>query len=41
MPTTVCQNGGVCTVNGLDYLCKCAVGWSGTNCQTKESMFDS
>ncbi|CAF0732018.1 unnamed protein product [Adineta steineri] len=36
MPTSICQNGGVCTIHGLDYRCKCATGWSGTNCQTKD-----
>jgi hypothetical protein len=39
MPSTVCQNGGVCTVNELDFICKCATGWSGRNCQTRERMF--
>lgn len=29
--TLGCQNGGVCGVNGI---CQCAVGWTGTNCQT-------
>ena len=38
MPLTVCQNGGECTMHGIDYACKCAPGWSGTNCQIKESM---
>ncbi|CAF4489200.1 unnamed protein product [Rotaria socialis] len=37
MPSIVCKNGGVCTINGPDYLCKCAMGWSGTNCQEKVS----
>ncbi len=38
MPLTVCQNGGVCTINGPNYLCNCARGWTGTNCETKDSM---
>jgi hypothetical protein len=38
MPSSVCQNGGTCTVNGADYLCNCAAGWSGPNCQTPGSM---
>ncbi len=33
---SVCWNGGVCIVKGVDYLCKCAVGWSGRNCQTRD-----
>jgi hypothetical protein len=37
-PASVCLNGGVCTINGADYLCNCAAGWSGTNCQTQGGM---
>ncbi len=36
-PTT-CQNGGTCSINGPDFLCHCPTGWTGTNCQTQESM---
>ncbi len=38
MPESLCLNGGECTMNGVDYACKCATGWTGKNCQTKESM---
>jgi hypothetical protein len=38
MPSSVCQNGGTCTVNGADYLCNCAAGWSGPNCQTRQTF---
>jgi len=37
-PTTVCQNGGTCTINGADYLCNCPMGWTGTNCQTEDTI---
>jgi hypothetical protein len=38
MPEIVCLNGGLCTVNGPNYLCKCAAGWTGANCETQDSM---
>ena len=38
MPTSVCQNGGICSVNGATYACKCASGWSGPNCITQDRM---
>ena len=38
MPERLCQNGGECLLNEADYLCKCATGWTGRNCQTQESM---
>ncbi len=37
----ICQNGGTCIViptNIASYLCNCAAGWSGTNCEISESM---
>ena len=37
MPTAMCQNGGTCSVNGANYACKCASGWSGPNCSTQDS----
>ena len=36
--STLCKNGGTCTLNGADYLCKCAAGWTGRNCETKARM---
>jgi len=38
MPGTVCQNGGTCTMNGAGYLCSCAIGWSGSNCETQNTV---
>jgi hypothetical protein len=35
----VCLNGGTCVINDVDYLCKCAAGWSGRNCQVAEGMY--
>ncbi|CAF3317293.1 unnamed protein product [Rotaria socialis] len=37
IPTIVCQNGGACNINGADYLCSCAIGWTGRNCQTPQN----
>ncbi|CAF4375540.1 unnamed protein product, partial [Rotaria socialis] len=37
IPTIVCQNGGTCNINGADYLCSCAIGWTGRNCQTPQN----
>jgi hypothetical protein len=34
----LCLNGGTCTVNGANYLCKCTGGWGGTNCQIRDGM---
>jgi Notch-like protein len=34
----ICQNSGTCTINGAGYLCRCAIGWSGTNCQTPDTI---
>ncbi|CAF0971130.1 unnamed protein product [Adineta ricciae] len=36
MADRMCQNGGECTVNGDDYLCRCASGWGGRNCEVRE-----
>ncbi|CAF1156729.1 unnamed protein product [Rotaria magnacalcarata] len=36
-PATVCQNGGTCNINGANYLCSCAIGWTGQNCQTLQT----
>ena len=38
MADRVCQNGGECTVNGDDYLCRCVSGWGGRNCEVREGM---
>ena len=38
MASTVCQNGATCTINGAGYVCKCAQGWTGVNCDQQESM---
>ncbi|CAF1211592.1 unnamed protein product [Adineta steineri] len=38
MPTTVCQNGATCTKHDADYLCNCAAGWSGRNCQIQDTI---
>ncbi|WP_437497765.1 calcium-binding EGF-like domain-containing protein [Sorangium sp. So ce1099] len=27
-----CQNGGICTADGASYVCACAPGWTGDNC---------
>src|SRR5262245_49792859 len=29
-----CQNGGTCTAQGDSYTCQCALGYTGTNCET-------
>jgi hypothetical protein len=29
-----CVNGGTCTASGTGYVCTCAPGWTGINCQT-------
>ncbi|XP_063969437.1 uncharacterized protein LOC129282010 isoform X3 [Lytechinus pictus] len=29
-----CVNGATCVESGLNYVCTCAPGWTGTNCQT-------
>lgn len=34
MPAVVCKNNGICTVDGSDYKCNCANGWTGRNCET-------
>jgi len=39
MPDSLCLNGGTCIVNDADYLCKCAPGWNGRNCQTQAGMY--
>eukprot|EP00808_Paulinella_micropora_P022407 g74689.t1 len=28
-----CQHQGICRPNGIDYVCSCAPGWAGLNCQ--------
>lgn len=40
MAEAVCRNGGVCTVNDDDYLCNCASGWSGRNCEVREGEYE-
>lgn len=40
MPGVLCQNGGTCTMNQADYICTCAIGFTGRNCQTQEGRID-
>ncbi len=34
MPDSLCLNGGTCTVNDADYLCKCAPLYTGVRCES-------
>lgn len=40
-PDQVCQNGGTCNILGTDYVCNCAIGFSGRNCETQEGKDSS
>ena len=39
MPAQMCLNGGTCTISGIDYVCKCAPGWDGRNCEIQGSKY--
>jgi hypothetical protein len=37
-PNSLCLNGGTCAMNGAGFLCSCAIGFTGTNCQTQQTI---